>query len=238
MATRGTTGTKQRLLEAAGEVFAEKGYRDATIAEISKRADANIAAVNYHFGSKDRLYVEAWRSAFGAGLGRHPPDGGLNGNAPPEDRLRARMAALIRRVLDGDTREFEIMRREMGDPTGLLDEAHHQSIEPLRRETLRLVGELLGPRASAGQVALGMMTVMSPIFHAMQRIWHRRKLAKHRPPDPHLLAIRDVESFISHTLRFVLAGLRAMREGIEAGDWPDMELPDEFMQTSKASRHG
>ena len=45
--------TRGRLLDAAGAIFADKGFRDATTAEICRRAKANIAAVNYHFGSKD-----------------------------------------------------------------------------------------------------------------------------------------------------------------------------------------
>ena len=54
------------LLKVACKVFADKGYRKATIAEICKRAGVNIAAVNYYFRSKERLYVEAWRAAFKA----------------------------------------------------------------------------------------------------------------------------------------------------------------------------
>ncbi|MGA9754367.1 MAG: TetR family transcriptional regulator, partial [Desulfobaccales bacterium] len=49
--------TRQRLLEAAGEVFAKKGFRNTTIREICRRARANLAAVNYHFGDKERLYL-------------------------------------------------------------------------------------------------------------------------------------------------------------------------------------
>src|SRR3954451_22724831 len=42
--------TRQRLLEVAGEVFAEQGFKNATVREICKRAEANVAAINYHFG--------------------------------------------------------------------------------------------------------------------------------------------------------------------------------------------
>ena len=55
--------TKQKLLDAACEVFAEKGFREAKITEICRRAGANVAAVNYYFGDKDSLYVAAWRQA-------------------------------------------------------------------------------------------------------------------------------------------------------------------------------
>ena len=72
--------TYKKLLKAASEVFAEKGYRDATIAEICRRAQSNVAAVNYHFGSKDELYIAVWKNAFEEALRIYPPDGGL----PPD----------------------------------------------------------------------------------------------------------------------------------------------------------
>jgi len=56
---KGGVATRERLLAAAGRVFAEKDYRKATIAEICRLAETNIAAVNYHFGDKETLYREA-----------------------------------------------------------------------------------------------------------------------------------------------------------------------------------
>ena len=55
--------TDLKLLEAAGEVFADKGYRAATIREIIRRAQVNIAAVNYHYGDKQNLYAAVFRYA-------------------------------------------------------------------------------------------------------------------------------------------------------------------------------
>jgi AcrR family transcriptional regulator len=65
--------TEQRLLEAAGEIFAEFGYRAATVRQICEKAGANIAAVNYHFGDKEKLYLAVLRSVPEAYLEKYPP---------------------------------------------------------------------------------------------------------------------------------------------------------------------
>src|SRR3989338_7688116 len=54
-----TEQTRARLLDAAREVFSQHGLQGATVREICRRAEANVAAVNYHFGSKDGLLAEA-----------------------------------------------------------------------------------------------------------------------------------------------------------------------------------
>ena len=90
--TRRKAGTtrRQRLLDAGSKVFAEKGYRSATVAEISEAAGANVALINYYFGSKEGLYVEVWRQAFQVALERYPFDGGLGEQTSAEERLEAR----------------------------------------------------------------------------------------------------------------------------------------------------
>ena len=50
--------TRRQLLLAAGEVFAASGFRGATMADICRKAKANTAAANYHFGGKETLYPE------------------------------------------------------------------------------------------------------------------------------------------------------------------------------------
>jgi AcrR family transcriptional regulator len=53
-------GTRMRLIEAAVECFVERGFDAVSLSEITKAADANIAAVNYHFGSKENLIRESF----------------------------------------------------------------------------------------------------------------------------------------------------------------------------------
>jgi AcrR family transcriptional regulator len=64
--------TRQALLDAAGPLFAQKGFDGTSIRAIAEAAKANIAAVNYHFGSKENLYLEALRTAVLESEGKRP----------------------------------------------------------------------------------------------------------------------------------------------------------------------
>lgn len=52
---------KERLLDAAEKLFTEKGYDRTNVRDLTAEAGCNIAAVNYHFGGKDKLYIEMFR---------------------------------------------------------------------------------------------------------------------------------------------------------------------------------
>jgi len=53
--------TKDRILAAAEELFAQHGFAGTSLRQVTGRADVNIAAVNYHFGSKENLVNEVFR---------------------------------------------------------------------------------------------------------------------------------------------------------------------------------
>jgi len=199
--------TKEKLLAAAGEVFVEKGFRDATVADICNRAGANVAAVNYHFGSKESLYQEAWRFSFAESMKAHPQHGGVPEEAPAEERLRGQLKALIERISDNENIDFKISQMELTNPTGLLDEVIKSEVIPLREKTLALVQELLGPRADEQQVVFCEMSIISMCIHPllMQRHSNKSKDVK-MPP-----VIDDIDAFTEHVVRFSLAGLNAVK---------------------------
>ena len=79
--------TRSRLLEAAGRIFAANGFQAATVREICAEADANLSAVHYHFGDKERLYVEAVTHAQTSGTAGPPSEVPLEGT-PRQRKLR------------------------------------------------------------------------------------------------------------------------------------------------------
>src|SRR6058998_1205603 len=92
--------TRQRLLEAAGEVFAEHGFRAATIRDICQRARANIAAVNYYFRDKEHLYAAVLQYAQRCADEKYPPDLGLRADATAEERLHTFVKSFLLHIFD------------------------------------------------------------------------------------------------------------------------------------------
>jgi AcrR family transcriptional regulator len=208
-----TAKTRDRLLAAAGEIFAEKGFRDATIAEICLRAGTNIAAVNYHFGSKKALYSEAWRNAFAQSMQAHPPDGGVAADAPPEERLQGHVTALLHRIADENNREFRFTQREFTNPTGLLEEVMREEIRPLQQRTERMVCELLGPQVAEKEARFCEVGIISQCINPMV-VRNRLKEGKENQDSP--LRIDDIEAYARHVVVFSLAGIAAVRKAAEA----------------------
>src|SRR5690242_17424196 len=125
--------TRLRLLQAAGEVFAEHGFRRATVREICSRADANIAAVNYHFGDKQTLYASVLQHWLGEALRKYPPDGGLPPEASPQEKLHAFIRSFLFRMLGEGTPAWHgrLMAREMSEPTDAFELILSETAKPM-----------------------------------------------------------------------------------------------------------
>ena len=206
--------TQARLLKSACEVFAEKGYRDATIAEICERANANIAAANYYFRDKGTLYIEAWRLSFQRSLETYPADGNVSPDADVEERLRGRILSILWRIADPESYEFDMLYKELVNPTGLLTEVIQETIEPIRRGLLNLMRELLGEKASDLQVQLCQMSIRSQCFDLIIR-GRRKQPAEARQQTFQSYPDLDVAKLADHILRFSLAGIREIRRQVE-----------------------
>lgn len=198
-----SSGTRQRILKAAGEVFAEKGYHHATVAEICRLAGANIAAINYHFGSKETLYAESWRQAHQAMLKASPIDGGVAPDASAEQRLRGRIRSMLQRSLSDDGLDFRIMAHEMANPTGLLEQVHNDCIRPLAQGTEKVILELLGGHAEEPVLRACVTSVIAPCLQVTQRQHMSRRLGQ-KP----WLDEQSMEDLVEHFTTFALAGIR------------------------------
>jgi AcrR family transcriptional regulator len=202
--------TCERLLEVASRVFAEKGYQATTIAQVCKAARANVAAVNYHFGSKDGLYAKVWRSAFDQSLEVYPLDGGLPATASAQEKLKALISSHVHRVLDEGVlgEAGQILLMEMANPTEAIQDEFVEAVQPLVNHTYGIIKALLGTGASDAQVHFCAMSVVHQCFAFSHR---RCKHVNH----PFAVSISDMEDFVAqlaeHIYQFSLAGIAGIR---------------------------
>jgi AcrR family transcriptional regulator len=156
---------RQRLIEAAGEVFAAKGFKGATIREIIRRAETNIAAVNYYFRDKERLYIEAVKSACQTPSEKTPfpvwPPG-----TPATVKLRDFIHTMVRRMLDKDTPAWhqQLFLREMAQPSAACAELVQNVIRPIAELLMTILRELV-PEVEEVKRHLIAFSIVGQCFH-------------------------------------------------------------------------
>lgn len=163
--------TRARLLEAAGEIFAELGFHHATVRQICNRARANIAAVNYHFGDKSGLYLEVVRQSLRAArLDR--VRAALEQNISPEEALRevvkVRLESLGSQEL-GDW-HFRIIAHELAKPTPAMNQVVNEAIRPVYVRLREVISKILGLPAEHDKTRLCANSIVGQIlFYAFAR---------------------------------------------------------------------
>ena len=205
--------TRKRILNAACEVFAERGYHVATVAGICRKAGANSAAINYHFKDKESLYVEVWRQAAREAMELYPIDGGVPSSASVRERLRGFLVALLKRMTDrGRLGMFHRLRMmEMANPTGLIDRVRWQAIRPMRDYIHALLQELLGPEVTEQELNYCELSLVGPCLMAQMT-------SQHPLPGSRLGQGLDFEAFATHCTDFLLAGVKTVRGKRDRGN--------------------
>src|SRR4051812_4260397 len=202
-----TDETRERLLRAAGEVFAERGFDGATVRDICRRASANVAAVNYHFGDKARLYSETLRYWARRAMEKYPPNMGVAPDSPPEEKLYAYVRSFLGRVFDLERHAHygRMIMREMVEPTHALDERIEETIRPQSELLLSIIREILGPGATEEQVRLAGCSITGQIVFYHN---YRPLIEKVFTERPVVRDSRDVDALARHVTDFSLAALR------------------------------
>ena len=205
-----STETRQRLLEAAGEVFAQKGFRNTTIREICRRAQANLAAVNYHFGDKERLYAAVMVYAHIRARERYPLFPGESEDIPAAQRLRTFISNLMYSLLDEGMPAWhaKLMAQEMIEPTAALDTLVENMIRPMSEKLGAVIRELLGAEATDDQVRLCQISIIGQCVHhrnaqpVIQRLFPQQKYGP-----------EDIQALVDHITRFSLSALKGLARG-------------------------
>jgi len=211
-------GTRAQLLEAAGHVFADKGFDRATGREICARAGANAAAINYYFGGMEGLHAAVIEEALGRLISLEKLKSAVAGKADAKAKLEAILTLAID-LLTGPVSSSWVLRvigREFVAPSAAIDELIEKQGIPKLRILRGIVAELMELPEDHPAVARGCLTLIAPCN--MLLIADRRML---RRVFPSIYLNRDHASALArHLLDYAVAGLAAA--GRKARD----QMPD------------
>lgn len=200
--------TREQILQAARQVFAEHGYDRATGKEICRRAGANTAAVNYYFGGVDRLYATVVQEAHDSVI----TFGALSAAVADKVGAPAKLRAIIEQFVHGLTGPasaswvLRVLGREIVAPSPMFESLREKELLPKSRLLRATVAELTGLAEDDPAVSRGCFSVIAPCL--MLLALDRRTLGRIFPNIG--LTADDTDALIDHLVCFSLAGLNAI----------------------------
>jgi AcrR family transcriptional regulator len=195
--------TRERIREAAEQLFSEHGFRRVTVRDISRAARVNVAAVSYHFGDKMGLYQEVVQIAIEAMRGTTEAARRAGEGLAPEERLRVFVATFVSRLLAGGPRTVHrLIQREMGDPTPALDRLVEEGVRPRFRYLGAIVAEILGCPPSDPRVVRCVSSIQAQALAVVPN-----EVAARLGYSP---APADAGAIADHITAFSLGGMRGL----------------------------
>jgi AcrR family transcriptional regulator len=196
--------TKERLLDVATRLFAERGFGKVTVRDICASAKANVAAVNYHFGGKAGLYEEVLRSAIRV-MQTMTEDVRQQGEGQtPEAQLGLYVRVFLERVsANRNGWIHQLMMHEMQDPTPALNMVIDEVVKPRTAYLAGVIATILGCAADDARVARCVSSVQAQCLSVMRNPIGQ-KLGRSVTPD-------QVPALAAHITAFSVAGIEAVR---------------------------
>lgn len=205
--------TRDKLIEAAGHVFAERGYRAATIREICRRAGANVASVNYTFGDKMGLYTEVLRHSVRAAK-TAAMSAALDANLSAEDTIRGVIRARLMSLCQ-ETRpdwHLRLVIHEFSQPTPAMARVVDEGMRPIYDRMRKAVGEVIGLPPDHETTRLSVNSIVGQIlFYTFS--W---PVLSHLQPELKLTP-DQLDRIADHIAEFSMAYLKKVGQGKEHG---------------------
>lgn len=197
--------TRQQLLQAAGQVFAEHGYAKATSKEICARAEANIAAVNYHFGGKDELYAAVLEEAHRRLISIETLAAAAQSRMDSRAKLKAFLGRIVGEIANRDAGAWElrVLSRELLSQSALMDRMIASQVQPKVKIFSGIVAEIMQVPAEHPAVARCLVNIIGPCLFLLIT---QRQLQQRILPSLDL----SPERLTEHMVSYALAGMQAV----------------------------
>lgn len=209
-------GTETKVLLSACEVFASRGYRSATTAEIAQGANANIAAISYYFRGKKNLYSAVWAELYSAEQSSR--QAALSSASDASERLLALIRYNIYSVIGDDSSNLftKIVHRELASPSPLHFELYKKYLEPMQKNFLTIIADYLQPENDPEKLRACSLCIHGPIYDLLsfRFKWDENKEKRENYPlfKSQENFIEEPEKLIENIQAFIMGGLKAIRE--------------------------
>lgn len=163
--------TRERLLNEAEALFAHRGYDGVSVREITAAAGSNLAAVNYHFGNKENLYLEVFRSRWVPRAKRVQDHfrKSLEGRdrSSPTTVVNALAEAFLAGPLSDDERQrhHQLMARELGRPTDAFRMLAAEIMRPFFKELADMLRASLPRGIEEEQLLLNILSIFANVLY-------------------------------------------------------------------------
>lgn len=202
--------TRERLLEAARGLFAERGFHNATVRDIAARARTNPASINYYFRSKDELYREVMHRSYRKIVEVAQAEAGAisERDATPEEKLRAFVRGLIptSEARAEDDQYTRLIAWELLAPTDAIETIEEIEIRPHLEAAEGIVRAFL-PEGAGGVTATALWLVGQCII--FRRLAERGRHGFRPIP----FGPEHAEPLVDLVVGLALSGLRARSDG-------------------------
>ena len=207
--------TRQKLMNYAGEIFSAKGFESTTVREVCQAAGVNIAAIHYHFGDKERLYLECVKHA-------HCQHGMIDFDWPNGTSSQEKLTTMVTHMLtmmlatDQPAWQIELMMRELARPTAACRVLVEEFISPVFTQLLAIVSEMLPaetPLLSRQQ------TAFSVVAQCLLYRYHR-PIGQLLIGEEQFQRLLNVDTVARQIVAFSLGGIRecARQYGVSAAE--------------------
>ncbi len=207
--------TRQKLINYAGEIFSAKGFESTTVREVCQAAGVNIAAIHYHFGDKERLYLECVKHA-------HCQHGMIDFDWPNGTSSQEKLTTMVTHMLtmmlatDQPAWQIELMMRELARPTAACRVLVEEFISPVFTQLLAIVSEMLPaetPLLSRQQ------TAFSVVAQCLLYRYHR-PIGQLLIGEEQFQRLLNVDTVARQIVAFSLGGIRecARQYGVSAAE--------------------
>jgi len=202
---------KQKILEAAMDVFGEQGFRAATVREICKKAGVNIALVNYHFKSKKLLYMELFNAISADIDTKYPMSRYVNPEMTKEDKLKGLIQMFVHRFFGPDglgssKPRLRLVNREMLEPTEVMELIILQKMADIKAVGTGIFREYLGEDLPEERINLFIISVLAQCAYPMFASEILKGAGLIRSGEPEFC-----KYLVDHVYHFTVSALEQMR---------------------------